>query len=501
MRYYIGMDIGTSSTKAVLFDRLGHIHKSASYEYDIITPKNGYAEENPLDWKEAAISVLKNIAFDIDKDDIIGIGLSGQMHGLVLLDKDDNILRNAIIWCDNRTSKEAMQIEAFGKDKIRDITGNNPMPAFTLAKLLWVKNNEPDIYKKIAKVMLPKDYIRYVLTGEFKTEFSDASGMQMLDLKNECYSDEILSYFGIDKNILPNLVESADKTGTILSNISEATGLSTKTFVVGGAGDQAASAIGNGIVGSSDVSITLGSSGVVFASLKALEIKDNGLQYFHHAIPHKYHTMGVTNGCGNSLKWYKESLCQYESSLAKADGISAYDYITRYIEKVKAGCNGLIYLPYLMGERTPNLDPNATGMFVGIRANTTKDMMTRAVVEGILYSMKDCYQLLGFEPSKVLISGGLAKNIKLCKILASMLNHSVSRVDQDEAGALGVAILAMVCDNIYSDVEEACKKIITLRDSFAPSLDDYRSYLKYYEVYKMLYKQNKIIFEMEKEIK
>ncbi len=501
MKYYIGMDIGTSSTKAVLFDRLGHIHKTSSYEYDIITPKNGYAEEDPNDWKNAAISVLKDIALSVDPDEIRGIGLSGQMHGLVLLDKDDNILRNSIIWCDNRTVHEALEIKAFGEDKIREITGNNPMPAFTLAKLLWVKNNEPDIYKQIDKVMLPKDYIRYVLTGQFKTEYSDASGMQMVDLKNECYSDEILTYFGIDRKILPEIVESADITGTILEKISEETGIKTTTFVVGGAGDQAASAIGNGIVGCKDVSITLGSSGVVFASLKDLEIKNNGLQYFHHALPHKYHTMGVTNGCGNSLKWYKENLCQYEASLAKADGLSSYDYITRNIDNIPAGCNGLIYLPYLMGERTPNLDPNATGMFIGIRNNTTKDMMTKAVIEGISYSMKDCYSLLGFTPSKVLISGGGARNPKWCRILASMLNHTVSRVDLDEAGALGVAILAMVADNIYSDVEDACKKIITLRDSFEPRLNDYRAYLKYFEVYKMLYKQNKILFEMEKEIK
>lgn len=501
MKYYIGMDIGTSSTKAVLFDRLGHIHKMSSYEYDIIVPKNGYAEENPLEWKNAAFKVLKDLSEAVSADDIMGIGLSGQMHGLVLLDKDDNILYNAIIWCDNRTDAETKQIEKFGIDKIREITGNNPMPAFTLAKLLWIRNNEPEIYSKIDKIMLPKDYIRYVLTGEFKTEYSDASGMQLMDLKKEDYSSELLNYFNIDRKILPEIVNSSDITGHILESVSKITNIKTNTFVVGGAGDQAASAIGNSIVGFGDVSITLGSSGVVFATLKELNIKNNGLQYFHHAIPNTYHVMGVTNGCGNSLKWYKENLCQYEASLAKAEGVSSYDYITRNIDSIKAGCNGLIYLPYIMGERTPNLDPNATGMFIGIRNNTSKDMMTKSVIEGISYSMKDCYSLLGFNPSKVLISGGGAKNPKWCKILASMLNHSVSRVDIDEAGCLGVAILAMVGDKIYTDVLDACKKIITIRDTFTPNVDDYRTYLKYFDVYKKLYKQNKILFEMEKEIR
>ncbi len=501
MKYYIGMDIGTSSTKAVLFDRLGHIHKASSFEYDIISPKPGYAEENPLDWKRACLRVLKNLALEGNPDDIIGIGLSGQMHGLVLLDKDDNILYNSIIWCDNRTEREVLELERFGVDKIRNITGNNPMPAFTLAKLLWIKNNENEIFKKINKIMLPKDYIRYILTGEFKTEYSDASGMQIMDLKGECYSDEILNYFGLDKSTLPQIVESAEITGTLKEDICKITGLKPHTFVVGGAGDQAASAIGNGIVDGKDVSITLGSSGVVFASLQNLEIKNNGLQYFHHAIPHKYHTMGVTNGCGNSLKWYKNNMCQYEASIAHAEGISAYDYLTRNIDKIPAGCDGLIYLPYLMGERTPNLNPNATGMFIGIRGNTTKDMMTKAIIEGISYSMKDCFQLLDFNPSKVLISGGGSRNPKWCKILASMLNHTVSRVNNDEAGALGVAILAMVADGIYKDVYDACKKIISYKDSFEPNILDYRLYLKYFDVYKKLYAQNKLLFEMEKEIR
>lgn len=274
LKYFIGIDIGTSSTKAVLFDELGTSLLSASSEYNIISPKLGYIEENPNDWLKATIITIKEITKTYPV--IEGIGLSGQMHGLVLLDKNDKILRNSIIWCDNRTGKEKEEIEKkIGNQRIKEITGNDVMAPFTLAKLLWVKNNEPEIYGKIAKIMLPKDYIRYILTGSFTTEYSDASGMQMLDIYNKCYSNEILDKFAININFMPKLQESVDISGYIIPSLAKELGLKNIPFVVGGAGDQAAAAIGNGIILPSDVSIVLGSSGVVFNPILKEDIKPN----------------------------------------------------------------------------------------------------------------------------------------------------------------------------------------------------------------------------------
>ncbi len=498
MNYYIGVDIGTSATKAVLFDSKGNVIKKSSYEYNIIVPKNGYAEQNPLDWLNASINALNDVSLCACKEDIKGIGLSGQMHGLVILDKNDNILYNSIIWCDNRTTNEVHEIEKFGSEKIRQITGNYPMPAFTLAKLLWIKNNEPEIFDRIDKIMLPKDYIRYILTGEFKTEYSDASGMQMMDLKNECWSKEILDYFDIKEETLPKLCESNEITGYLKKG---KTLLSSNTFVVGGAGDQAAGAIGNGIVLEGDVSISLGSSGVVFSPLKDLELTNPNIQYFHHAVKNTYHIMGVTNGCGNSLKWYKENLCKDLILEASKLNVDVYDYMTRNIEYVSSGCNGLIYLPYILGERTPHLNTIATGSFIGLRSTTTKDCMTRSVIEGISYSMKDCYNLINQDINKVLVSGGGAKNPKWCSILASMLNNNISKINVSEGPALGVAILAMTAGGEYKSVKDACDSIIRIVETYEPNKEDVLIYNKYYEIYKQCYIQNKIIYEMTERIK
>lgn len=501
MNYYIGIDIGTSATKSILFDCSGCIISSSSYEYDIISLKPGYAEENPLDWVKAVKYTLKEITKKVEKNDIKGIGLSGQMHGLVILDNDDRVLDNAIIWCDNRTSLEKDEIASFGQKRLKEITGNEAMPAFTLAKLLWIRNNKKDIYDKIDKIMLPKDYIRYVLTKEFKTEYSDASGMQMMDLKSEEWSDEIINYFKIDKRILPKIIPSNEISGYLSKEIANELNLSTECFVVGGAGDQAAGALGNGIISSGDTSISLGSSGVVFKAFNNLDIKEGPSQYFHHAIKGVYHTMAVTNGCGNSLKWYRDYMCKYENELAKKEGISTYDFITKNLDDIPAGTNGLLYLPYILGERCPNLAPNATGLFIGLRSNTTKDMMTKALIEGITYSIRDCFLMDDFKSDKIILSGGGAKNPKWCQIVSSVLNNKIVKTTILEAPALGVAILAMVAGGEYKNEEEACKKIIKYNEEYNPIDSDVLIYNKYFEIYKKLYIQNKIIFDMNERVK
>lgn len=440
---------------------------------------------------------------DITKEypNINGIGLSGQMHGLVLLDKDDNILRNSIIWCDNRTTKEKEEIEEkIGKERIKEITGNDAMAPFTLAKLLWVKNNEPEIFNKIDKVCLPKDYIRYMLTGSFKTEFSDASGMQMVDIFNKCYSKEILNTFNIKKLWLPELKESTDITGYLKEKIKEQLNITSNTFVVGGAGDQAAAAIGSGIINPTDLSIVLGSSGVVFNPIKKEDINPNlPVQAFMHAVKDTYHIMGVTNGCGLSYKWFKETMCNDEVEQSIKQGISVYDLLNEKATLSNPGSNGLLYLPYLNGERTPHNDPYATGTFVGIRQNTSKSDFIRSILEGVTYSLRDCYSLLDSKEYNIYLSGGGAKGKIWREIIATNFKHDVLRIDQNEGGALGVAILAMVADGKYFSVEEACSKIIKLKDLTKSVKENEHIYDKQYEQYKNLYKSLKDFYKQSME--
>lgn len=483
MRYYLGIDIGTSGTKGVCFNELGQALCESNKEYDIISIKPLYAEQNPSDWFNAVKYVIKDIT---SKGYIInGIGLSGQMHGLVLLDKDDNVLRNSIIWCDNRAFNEANQISLeFGNDLIKSITGNNVVPSFTLSKLLWVKNNEPNLFNKIDKIMLPKDYIRYMLTKEFKTEYSDASGMQILNIHTKKFSEEICDYIGIKTSNLPTLIESCEISGYVKEDLSLELGLNNDCFVVGGAGDQAAAAIGNGIVKIGDVSIVLGSSGVVFTPIDKEAFNDDSLQIFMHAIPNTYHIMGVTNGCGLSYKWFKENIGESFS----------YNELNELASKSNHD-NKLIYLPYLNGERTPIMDQYASGTFIGIRQNTTKGDLVRAVLEGVGFSLKDCFNLLPKIDYNILISGGGAKGELWRKIISSILNNNVNRIEQSEGGALGVVILAMVADGVYDSIENAVNSIIKIKDTTLPNQNWINSYLEKYNLYKKAYLSLKEYFK------
>ncbi len=484
MKYYLGIDIGTSGTKAVCFDALGNVMTSKLIAYDLYTPQPGYAEENPQDWINATKQTIKQIADE--GYEISGIGLSGQMHGLVLLDAEDNLLRNSIIWCDNRAIEEADElVHYFGNERMKAITGNEVVASFTLSKLLWVKNHEPDIYQKIAKIMLPKDYVRYCLTKAFTTEYSDASGMQLLNIYDKKYAKEILDYLDITEDNLPKLMESYEISGYLTDEVAKEVHLSAHCFVVGGAGDQAAAAIGNGITERGDVSVVLGSSGVVFSPILKSDLKNNKVQVFMHAVPDTYHIMGVTNGCGLSYKWLKESL------FAEKD----YNELNQKAEEIQPLSNGLVYLPYLNGERTPHMDPYASGTFIGIRQNTTEGHFVRAVLEGVAYSLKDCFSLLPTGKYKIRISGGGAKGELWRTIIASCLNEKVERIVQSEGGALGVAILAMVADKVYPSIADATKQIIKSLDVTSPKeswvlaygkghllyQDAYQSLKKYYE--------------------
>lgn len=503
MKYLLGIDIGTSGTKTVLFDRGGNPISSSTAEYPLYQPEIGWAEQDPQDWWNAVCITINQVIKDsnINPESISGIGLSGQMHGLVMLDGNGNVLRKSIIWCDQRTAKECVEItEKVGEKRLIDITANPALTGFTASKILWVRNNEPEIYEKCRKILLPKDYIRYMLTGEFATEVSDASGMQLLDIKNRCWSKEVLNALNIPIEYLGDVHESIVVSGKVHKKAAEVTGLKEDTPVVGGAGDQAAGAIGNGIIKSGQISSTIGTSGVVFAHLDEPIIDEKGrVHTFCHAVPGAWHMMGVTQGAGLSLKWFRDNFCNNEIEVAKGMGIDPYVLMTKEAEKVPAGSRGVIYLPYLMGERTPHLNPKAKGVFFGLSAAHTKNEMLRAVIEGVSYSLLDCMEIIkdtGMNPTNVMVSGGGGKSELWRQILADMFNCKVSTNKSSEGPALGVALLAGVGTGVYKDIDEACSIAISENSVQFPKEENSLVYKRYYEIYKKIYDDLKGTFEL-----
>lgn len=500
MRYLLGLDIGTSGTKTALFDENGNTIKTATYGYELFQPKVGWAEQNPEDWWKACVEGIKDVIKNsgVSCNDIKGIGLSGQMHGLVLVDENNQVIRNSIIWCDQRTEKECEYItEKIGRERLISITGNPAMTGFTLSKLLWVRNNEPENYKKIKKILLPKDYIRFRLTNVFATEVSDASGMQMLDINSRDWSTELLNELEIDKNILAPVYESVVVSGYVTKETAEITGLAEGTAVVGGAGDQAAGAIGNGIVSEGIISTVIGSSGVVFASTDTPRFDKGGrVHTLCHAVPGKWHVMGVTQGAGLSFKWFKETFCQKEIEDCKENKLNIYDVLTAKAAQSKPGANGVIYLPYLMGERTPHLDPNVKGGFLGVSLINNHDDFIRSILEGVSFSLKNCLDIIedmNVNIHDIRVSGGGAESEVWRQILSDIFGYSLTTVKASEGPALGVAILAAVGTGIYPSVEDACNKIIKGQDKVTPNKDTHEEYMKVYKVYNSLYPKIKDI--------
>ena len=500
MRYLLGLDIGTSGTKTALFDENGNTIKTATYGYELFQPKVGWAEQNPEDWWKACVEGIKDVIKNsgVSCNDINGIGLSGHMHGLVLVDENNQVIRNSIIWCDQRTEKECEYItEKIGRERLISITGNPAMTGFTLSKLLWVRNNEPENYKKIKKILLPKDYIRFRLTNVFATEVSDASGMQMLDINSRDWSTELLNELEIDKNILAPVYESVVVSGHVTKETAEITGLAEGTAVVGGAGDQAAGAIGNGIVSEGIISTVIGSSGVVFASTDTPRFDKGGrVHTLCHAVPGKWHVMGVTQGAGLSFKWFKETFCQKEIEDCKENKLNIYDVLTAKAAQSKPGANGVIYLPYLMGERTPHLDPNVKGGFLGVSLINNHDDFIRSILEGVSFSLKNCLDIIedmNVNIHDIRVSGGGAESEVWRQILSDIFGYSLTTVKASEGPALGVAILAAVGTGIYPSVEDACNKIIKGQDKVTPNKDTHEEYMKVYKVYNSLYPKIKDI--------
>ncbi len=494
MKYVIGIDLGTSGTKTVLFDTLGNVVASHTVEYPMYQPQNGWAEQDPRDWANAALETLKKVVSEsgVDNSDILGIGISGQMHGLVMLDENGDVIRNSIIWCDQRTAKECEEItQRVGAKRLIEITANPALPGFTASKILWVRNNEPQNYSRCRKILLPKDYVRYILTGEFATEVSDAAGMQLLDIGKRCWSDEVLEKLDIDKSLLAKCYESVEVTGGINKKTADYTGLKEGTIVVGGAGDNAAAAIGTGVVEDKKAFTTIGTSGVVYAHASKIAIDPKGrVHTFCSAVPGEWLVMGVTQGAGLSLKWFRDNFCNAEIETAKQMNVDPYYLMDKEVDTVMIGANKLLYLPYLMGERTPHLNSDARGVFFGLSAMHTKKDMLRAVMEGVSYSLKDCVSVLnemGLEISDMMACGGGGTSSVWRQMLADLYACPVKTITSKEGPALGVALLAAVAAGVYPSVQEACAAVVKVKNEQQPVAENTEQYKKYYEIYKRLY--------------
>ena len=488
MNKYIGIDLGTSSVKILLVDSEGEILKAVSREYPVFYPQAGWSEQNPSDWYNATIDGLGELLNGADKESIKGISFGGQMHGLVILDENDEVIRPAILWNDGRTFKETAYLnETIGTDRLMEYTANIAFAGFTAPKILWVKENEPDNFARIKKIMLPKDYLAYRLSGVFATDYSDASGMLLLDVKNRCWSEKMCEICSVKIDTLPVLFESYAKIGTLLPEIASTLGLGEVTIAIG-AGDNAGAAIGTGISNSGDCNVSLGTSGTVFISQDAfVENECGALHNFCHANG-KYHLMGCILSAASCNKWWVEEILASGDFRAEENGLD--DLI---------GKNDVFFLPYLMGERTPHNDVDAKGAFIGMRPSTTRKQMTLAVLEGVAFALRDSLELAkanGCKIESTKICGGGAKSEIWRRILANVLGIPVVRPLIEEGPAYGGAILAMVANGEYASISEATSKLAKIKDITYPVSEIAQAYDEKYKVFKELYPALKSVYKM-----
>ena len=484
--YYIGVDLGTSALKLVMMKGNGELVKTVSKEYPLYFPRSGWSEQNPTDWFLAVKEGLKELAACADEK-IAGISFGGQMHGLVILDKDDNVLRPAILWNDGRSTEETDYLNnVIGKEKLSKLTANIAFAGFTAPKILWVKNNEPEIFEKIAKIMLPKDYISYMLSGNFSTDYSDASGMLLLDVKNKKWSKEMIDICGISDDMLPKLYESYEPVGDIKPELAKELGLNEGIKIVAGAGDNAAAAIGTATVGEGACNISLGTSGTVFISSKSFGVDSfNALHSFAHADGN-YHLMGCMLSAASCNKWWMEEILKTKDFAKEQSNID------------NLGENNVFFLPYLMGERSPHNDPDAAGTFIGMRMDTKREDMTLAVFEGVTFALRDSLEVarsLGIKIEKTMICGGGAKSPLWKRLVANILNVEVDVPMSEEGPGFGAAILAAVGCGEYESVEKAAKSIIKIKEKIKPEADLVVKYEEKYQKFKRIYPALKDVFK------
>ncbi len=499
----LGIDVSTTGAKALLVNTQGEVVASATEEYPLYTPKPLWSEQNPEDWWHGCQRAIRRVLSTpgVDHAQIQGIGLTGQMHGLVLLDKGDNVLRPAILWNDQRTGPQCEEItrRAGGLERVLEWTANPVLPGFTAPKILWVRQNEPEVYARVAHILLPKDYVRLRLTGEYATEVSDASGTSLFDVRMRRWSAEMTGLLEIPPAWLPACAESHVVSGSVTREAAQATGLPAGTPVVGGGGDQAAQAVGSGIVRSGVISVTSGTSGVVFAHLDRFVAEPEGrLHIFCHAVPGAWHAMGVMLSAGGAFRWFRDALGQPEHAVANLTKEDPYEILTREAATVPPGAEGLLFLPYLTGERCPYPDPNARGAFVGLTLRHTKAHLVRAVLEGVSFGLRDSLELikqLGVPIEQVRASGGGARSALWRQIQADVFNTELVLVNVTEGAAFGAALLAGVGTGVYKDVHEAVNKAIRVISSTAPQPDAVMVYQRLYPSYRALYRALKPTFD------
>jgi xylulokinase len=490
---YLGIDVGTGGTRALVMDGAGKVIASGSEEHEqFASPRPGWAEQDPRDWWRACGSAVRKAlhASNLRADEMACVGFSGQMHGAVLLDSGHEVVRNAIIWCDQRSQAQSDELsQTFGRDALIRLTCNPPLTNFTLTKLLWVRETEPKNWARVAHVMLPKDYVRFRLTGERAIDVADASGTLLLDVAKRRWSSEVLSKSGIDIGLLPSLYESSQVCGNVSAAGADATGLRTGTPVVAGAGDQAAGAVGMGIGRAGTVSATIGTSGVVFAATDRPALDPQGrLHTFCHAIPGRWHVMGVTQAAGLSLRWFRDRFGLPPRT--EPNDRDPYDLLADEASSAPAGSEGAFWLPYLMGERTPHLDPNARAALVGLTASHTRGHVIRAVMEGVAYSLKDTFTIfeeMQIPVTSIRLGGGGARSPLWRQIQADVYAHEVEIVAAEEGAAYGAAILAGVGVGAWNSVDQACDALVRVATRIAPNQKDAKTLQRSYRTYRKLY--------------
>ncbi|HKP70989.1 MAG TPA: xylulokinase [Pyrinomonadaceae bacterium] len=482
---FLGLDIGTGGSRAVVIDEHGQVLSSSTVEHEAFaSPKIGWAEQSPDDWWRASCEAIRAalLSATVDSSDIGAVSFSGQMHGSVLLDEKDRVLRPALLWCDQRTAEQVAEItQTVGATRLIELVCNPSVTGFTLPKLLWVRKYEPPIWDRVRSVLLPKDYIRLRLTGDKASDVADSSGTLYFDVRARKWSGEILEHFEIDERLLPKVYESTEVTGTVSQQGADATGLKAGTPVVAGAGDNAAGAIGAGIVSPGSVGVTIGTSGVVFVvtAQPTLDLKGR-VHSLCHAVPGRWHMTGVTLAAGQSLKWFREQL---------GNGAS-YDELTNEAANIPSGSDGAVWLPYLMGERTPHLDPNARAAFVGLTASHTRAHLTRAVMEGVAFSLReaiDIFRELGAPIDEIRLGGGGARSELWRQIQADVYGQTVATIAADEGAAFGAAILAGVGVGAWESVDAACAATIRIDGEIKPNPASTDTLEKNYKAYKMLH--------------
>ena len=479
----LGIDASTTGVKALLIDDNGEIVASSTTPLHLSTPRPLWSEQDPHDWWQAAITSIRNVVKEADAENIAAIGLTGQMHGLVLLDDAGEVLRPAILWNDQRCAEECDEIRArLGKDRLVQLSGNDALTGFTAPKIVWVRNHEPDVYDRARHVLLPKDYLRYALTHEYAMDKADGSGTLLFDLEKRDWSNEILDALEIPGAWLPPTFEGPEITGRITREAAEATGLREGTPVVAGGGDQSAQAVGVGAIRPGVLAVTMGTSGVVFAATETPLIEPQGrLHAFCHAVPNRWHLMGVMLSAAGSLQWYRDALCPNVS----------FDELVTEAARVPAGSDGLLFLPYLCGERTPHPDPLARGAWIGLTNRHTRGHLTRAVLEGVAFGLKDIFALMlevGMrDVDQVRVSGGGAKSMLWRQILSDVLDSELVTVNTTEGAAYGAALLAGVAAGVWSDVDTACAQTIRVSERISPDLANVSRYAEMYRQYQSLY--------------